>query len=374
MQKQRSINLDLLRVIAIISVIFYHAKLNIPYIPFSNGYLGVDIFFFLSGYLLTTIYKKEDNKYSIINFLKKRILRIFPCYLLVCIVVLIFSFFYYLPYPYKNIALETLSSLLFVSNYYYSLTSFNYGAEPALLKALLHTWTLSLEIQVYLILALLYKIKNRRLLFNCFLILTIISLYLFINRQFNLNNNTYYLTELRLWQFLFGAILAFIPRIELKKFISKYFTIIWLRFFKLQIPFLIRHRNVFEDLETWIVWGNIALNQQDQMRKARDKDLLFENVRSGNYYSNMASYKIARGINASSIADISQIPRATVIRKLKWLVKKDIIRKNKNLEYQLKNSGKIYEVISKNTVINQEAVADFLTDVFDYMKNSNFKL
>ena len=134
--------------------------------------------------------------------------------------VLIFSFFYYLPYPYKNIALETLSSLLFVSNYYYSLTSFNYGAEPALLKALLHTWTLSLEIQVYLILALLYKIKNRRLLFNCFLILTIISLYLFINRQFNLNNNTYYLTELRLWQFLFGAILAFIPRIELKKFIS----------------------------------------------------------------------------------------------------------------------------------------------------------
>ena len=161
---------------------------------------------------------------------------------------------------------------------------------------------------------------------------------------------------------------------DVKQFISKYFTIIWLRFFKLQIPFLIRHRNVFEDLETWIVWGNIALNQQDQMRKARDKDLLFENVRSGNYYSNMASYKIARGINASSIADISQIPRATVIRKLKWLIKKDIIRKNKNLEYQLKNSGKIYGVISKNTVINQEAVADFLTDVFDYMKNSNFKL
>lgn len=45
MQKQRSINLDLLRVIAIVSVIFYHAKLNIPYISFINGYLGVDIFF-----------------------------------------------------------------------------------------------------------------------------------------------------------------------------------------------------------------------------------------------------------------------------------------------------------------------------------------
>ena len=161
---------------------------------------------------------------------------------------------------------------------------------------------------------------------------------------------------------------------EVKNFINKYFTIIWLRFFKLQIPFLIRHRNAFQDLETWIVWGNIALNQQAQMNKARDKDLLFENVNRDNYYSNMAHTKVARGINASSIADISQIPRATVIRKLKWLMKNDIIKKNKNLEYQLKPSGKIHTMISKNTLINQEAVADFLTDVFDYMKNSNFKL
>ena len=161
---------------------------------------------------------------------------------------------------------------------------------------------------------------------------------------------------------------------QIKEFINKYFTVVWLRFFKLQIPFLIRHRNVFQDLETWVVWGNIALNQQDQMRKARDRDLLFENARRDNYYNNMANSKIARGINASSIADISQIPRATVIRKLKWLIKQDIIKKSKNLEYQLKNSGKINKVVAKNTIINQEAVADFLTDIFDYMKNSNFKL
>jgi len=162
---------------------------------------------------------------------------------------------------------------------------------------------------------------------------------------------------------------------EIRKFLNKYFTIIWLRFFKLQIPFLIRHRNVFQDLETWVVWGNIALNHQDQMRKAREKDLLAENnIRRDNYYNNMAKFKIKRGINASSIADISTIPRATVIRKLKWLMRQDIIKKSKNLEYQLKNSGKINKIISKNTIINQEAVADFLTDIFDYMKNSNFKI
>ena len=161
---------------------------------------------------------------------------------------------------------------------------------------------------------------------------------------------------------------------ETKRFITKYFTIIWLRFFKLQIPFLIRHRNVFRDLETWVVWGNIALNHQDQMRKAIAKDLLSENTRNDNYYQHMADFKIARGINASSIADISSIPRATVIRKLKWLMQQDIIKKDKNLEYQLNGRGKINKKISKNTIINQEAVSDFLTDVFDYMKNSNFKL
>ena len=110
------------------------------------------------------------------------------------------------------------------------------------------------------------------------------------------------------------------------------------------------------------------------MRKARDKDLLFENIRVDNYYANMAHFKIERGINASSIADISEIPRATVIRKLKWLIKQDVIQKSKNLEYQLKETGKLNKIISKNTIINQEAVADFLTDIFDYMKNSNFKL
>ena len=110
------------------------------------------------------------------------------------------------------------------------------------------------------------------------------------------------------------------------------------------------------------------------MRKAIAKDLLSENTRNDNYYQHMADFKIARGINASSIADISSIPRATVIRKLKWLMQQDIIKKDKNLEYQLNGRGKINKKISKNTIINQEAVSDFLTDIFDLMKNSEFKI
>ena len=161
---------------------------------------------------------------------------------------------------------------------------------------------------------------------------------------------------------------------EIKEFIKKYFTIIWLRFFKLQIPFLIRHRNTFKDLETWIVWGNIALSHQYHLARAAQRNLLEEPIRFKNYYQTVADVKIDRGINASSISDISHIPRATVIRKLKWLVTQDCIKKNKNLEYQMRSKGKLNKEISENFLLNQNYVAEFLTDIFDYMKNSNFKI
>ena len=160
----------------------------------------------------------------------------------------------------------------------------------------------------------------------------------------------------------------------IKSFIKKYFTIVWLRFFRMQIPFLTRHRVVFGDLETWIVWGNIALSHQYHLAKAAEKNLVAEPITLKSYYSNVADVKILRGINASSIADISRIPRATVIRKLKWLVKQDCIKKNKNLEYQMKKGGKLNTKISENFLLNQHSVAEFLTDIYDLMKNSKFKL
>ena len=160
----------------------------------------------------------------------------------------------------------------------------------------------------------------------------------------------------------------------IKIFIKKYFTIVWLRFFKMQIPFLTRHRTVFQDLETWIVWGNIALSHQYHLAKAAENNLLAEPVTLKSYYSEVADVKIVRGINASSIADISRIPRATVIRKLKWLVRQESIKKNKNLEYQMKKGGKLNKKISENFLLNQNYVAEFLTEIFDLMKNSNFKI
>ena len=160
----------------------------------------------------------------------------------------------------------------------------------------------------------------------------------------------------------------------INSFIKKYFTIIWLRFFRMQIPFLTRHRVVFGDLETWIVWGNTGLSHQYQLAKAAERNLITSEITLKSYYSNVADVKIDRGVNASSIADISSIPRATVIRKLNWLVSQKAIKKNKSLEYQMKKGGKLNNQISQNFLLNQHSVAEFLTDIYDLMKNSKFKL
>ena len=160
-----------------------------------------------------------------------------------------------------------------------------------------------------------------------------------------------------------------IEKDEIEIYIKKYFSIIWLHFLNLQIPFLIRNRNYFKDLETWMVWGNVALNHQ---KKLMDKPLEAIKIDVSSYYKKVSSIKVEQGVNASSIADISNIPRATVIRKLKWLVKHQLIKKNKNLEYLMQYKGKLNKKIEENFRINHVAVTEFVADFFDFYKNSKF--
>ena len=136
----------------------------------------------------------------------------------------------------------------------------------------------------------------------------------------------------------------------------------------------VRNRNIFRDFETWIVWANIALNNQYFFHKHLEKNLIKDDIKINNFYLNLLEFSIDRGVNASSIADITNIPRATVIRKLKKLLKKEVIKKNKKLEYQMESKGKLNKKINENFILNQNIVAEFLTDIFDYMKNSNFKV
>jgi len=161
---------------------------------------------------------------------------------------------------------------------------------------------------------------------------------------------------------------------EIEAFIDKYFTICWQHWFRMQIPFLVRHRVFFGDLETWNVWGAIGISQfTDYSTQVRNK--VVEEPRTyADLYLHLLRHTPKNGINASSISEISNIPRATVIRKLKFLLKNKLVIKNKRLEYMLLPSAKNIKSFEQNYMHNQKYKAAFVTTIFDLMKNSSFKV
>ncbi len=161
---------------------------------------------------------------------------------------------------------------------------------------------------------------------------------------------------------------------EIEGFIDKYFTICWQHWFRLQIPFLVRHRTFFGDLETWNVWGAIGISQFADYSK-QVKNRVVEDPRTyADLYLHLLRHTPKNGINASSISEISNIPRATVIRKLKYLVRQKLVTKNKKLEYMLVPSQKNIKSFEQNYMHNQKHKAGFVTTIFDLMKNSSFRL
>ena len=164
-----------------------------------------------------------------------------------------------------------------------------------------------------------------------------------------------------------------LKREDIEEFIRNHYTLCWEYFYRFQIPYLTRQRNCFADLESWNVWGSIALAQTAAFSEDNQKITREELTSYEDYWIALTKFKPKRGINASSISDISSIPRATVIRKLKRLEKINFIKRNTRLEYTLglyKNLG----TFGKNYLINQKALSDFCTTMFNLMKNSKFKI
>ena len=146
----------------------------------------------------------------------------------------------------------------------------------------------------------------------------------------------------------------------------------------MQIPYLIRWKTVFGDLETWVIWANLGINQSANLEKISNSSNEIINLlgKEGEslYLNNVQKNEPKRGVNSSSIADISGIPRATVMRKLKKLSKEKVIKRNENLEYVLTNRGKLNEKIKINFLINQRQITLFVTNIFNLIKKSTFKI
>ena len=206
--------IDSLRAIAVLTVIFYHAEINF----FKGGFIGVDIFIVISGYVITKLFFL--NNYSLSNFIEKRIRRLFPGLLLMILTTTLFSYFFLLPIHFMNLGQSMIANIFSISNFLFFYQT-NYWDSAVLTKPLLHTWSISLEIQFYIFISIIFALF-RNYFFKIIFLFFIISIFLIlffdnivfeINfREFNLNN--YFLIFARLWEFLLGSIIAFVLNIN----------------------------------------------------------------------------------------------------------------------------------------------------------------
>lgn len=207
--------IDGLRAIAVIAVVLFHA--GVPIV--SGGFIGVDVFFVISGYLITSILLREHEigRFSLLKFYERRVRRIFPALFLVLFTASILAWFYLLPEDMVEYSNSLLSSIFFISNIYFS-QDIGYFATASEYKPLLHTWTLSLEEQYYIFFPIflwgIWKYcRNRHtkkyaLLLACLLLAAIISFVIACWLASRYQSYNFYLLPSRGWEFLAGAICA----------------------------------------------------------------------------------------------------------------------------------------------------------------------
>ena len=215
--------IDGLRAIAIVAVIIYHAEIAIgSFKVFTGGYLGVDIFFVISGYIITKIIIKEFNegKFNIKFFFYRRIRRIFPVLLLVAIATILLGWYVLVPTSLIQLSESIISSLFFSSNFYFNYSDQIYGNDNGLIKPFLHTWSLSIEEQFYIffpfILIFCLKKKSYNLI-NYILILSFISTFTFLVAP----KENFYFIYSRAWELIIGTFIC-IHEEKFKKI--KYFS------------------------------------------------------------------------------------------------------------------------------------------------------
>lgn len=206
--------IDGLRAIAVVSVVIYHAEFGLwGGTALSGGFIGVDIFFVISGFLITSIILKElreTNSFSVSGFYERRIRRIVPALLTVMLTSIPFAWMTMSPKALGEYAGSVISSLLFSSNFWFWQTS-SYTAEPSQLQPFLHTWTLSIEEQFYVVFPLALLILWRRLrphLTSILLALLGLSLALAHYGSVHFPDANFYLLPSRGWELLAGALIA----------------------------------------------------------------------------------------------------------------------------------------------------------------------
>jgi peptidoglycan/LPS O-acetylase OafA/YrhL len=205
--------IDGLRAVAVLSVIFYQMGVSTHGINFfSGGFLGVDIFFVISGYLITSILIRDlsHNEFSFIRFYERRARRILPALALVTLVSIPLGWLFMDVSQYKELAQSIVSVTFFLSNFFF-VEEISYSYSMVELKPLLHTWSLSVVEQYYIlfpiVMLLCWKFA-RKYIMAIFTIGLIVSLLLTNWTSQKYPDTSFYLLHTRGWELLAGGVLA----------------------------------------------------------------------------------------------------------------------------------------------------------------------
>ncbi len=205
MSKTYRTDIDGFRAIAVISVILFH----LGYL--SNGYLGVDVFFVISGYLITGIVYNEvnENSFSVLKFYERRIRRIIPLVLFTTLISFILGLIFMIPEDLENLSQSVFASNFSANNILMKITSEDYWAVKNNYKPLMHTWSLGIEEQFYVLYPLIFfflKGELKRFILPLLLLLTALSLILFFMSN-NISAKFYFL-QYRFFELSIGGICA----------------------------------------------------------------------------------------------------------------------------------------------------------------------
>lgn len=207
--------IDGLRAVAVVSVVVYHADLALGgYEILPGGFLGVDVFFVISGYLISSLLLRELKATGTIgfrNFYERRVRRILPMLLIVVVSTVFPAWFLLYPSPFSEFAQSILATLGFASNVYFHISGLEYTAADSIFKPLLHTWSLSVEEQFYIIFPLMLLLAYRKATSQVERLITlgmIFSLSLAIWSTTSSPSMGFYYLHTRMWELLAGTLLA----------------------------------------------------------------------------------------------------------------------------------------------------------------------
>lgn len=200
-------DIDGLRAIAVLAVVLFHAKLDV-----SGGFIGVDVFFVISGFLITSLIDQEVGRdaFSLASFYERRIRRIFPALFLVVFVTAGAAVLVLFPDKLDAFCKSVLATAVFSSNIYFWHGMNGYFTVGAGDIPLLHTWSLAVEEQFYIFFPplILSLARNRRLLIGALLFGTVCSLAAAVWWVSFAPLTAFFLAPFRAWEFLFGSLLA----------------------------------------------------------------------------------------------------------------------------------------------------------------------